>query len=168
MWLSFPYKLCTYTWCSLPWNKYILQQLRKFSTESFKIAKEKKGWQIHRGIVAIPLSNFGMFSGEVFVTCRASLCCSLVKNLIKVILIEELVQEIFHCSLISKAFGWTMSKWKIFPRLFLATWRTNESHFVALVTDFQQVHLRRCFHYYLLRLHLYTILDPNNPHFQVS
>ena len=48
-----------------------------------------------------------MFSGEV-VAFGASVCYSIGNNLIKVIVIEELVEEIFSCSIISKVFGWTM------------------------------------------------------------
>ena len=51
-----------------------------------------------------------MFSREVVVTFGASVRNGVANNLIKVIVVEELVEEIFCCSNISKVFGWAKSK----------------------------------------------------------
>lgn len=113
------------------------------------------------GIVAIPLSNFGMFSRKFVVTFGSSVRYGVANNLINALVIEESVEEILRCRFLVGPCGV-----KNFPHLFLAAWTTNESHFAPLATDFRRAH--RCLQYHLLRLHLQTILDPNNHHFHVS
>ena len=96
--------------CQFFWQEFIAESLtrRLFVATNRYLACYKQvdlpaTWlllkPLHMGIVAVWLSNFGMFSGKFVVTFGSNVPYGVANNSIKVIIIKELVEEIFCCSI---------------------------------------------------------------------